>query len=315
VDYYNYSHVLPPGTYQYRFYANDTFGNWNSTAPQTFTISMAPSVLNLSLDGVQGNVTVMPNTTVNVTAFSPNAESDMTVWRNSTVLVSGKSPLFNLSAYDSDTNITVTQPGTQNYSEAAPVTFWVLMYAPPPSSPPPPGNGGGSGGYVPPGNSTNNTSAASGSVSFSLAAEPASLNLDYNESANVTLRISNTGTAHIDVSFIATGVPADWVSGLTPLSIAANEMKELELVVIGKEPGNWTLAVTASAGSVGKSVSVPLSVAEGPQTEAGAGPTGLFALAAPALSEEMLILMVFGAVAVALLCLFTSMMRREEYSY
>jgi hypothetical protein len=105
---------------------------------KTFVLPKASPAVGIFLDGAQGNVTVSPNSTVNITAISSDAESDITVWSNSAVLASGRSVVFDLGAYGNDTNITVTQPSSQNYSEAVPVTLWVLMNVSAPS-----GGGGG----------------------------------------------------------------------------------------------------------------------------------------------------------------------------
>jgi len=66
---YNYSVILPAGTYYWKSYANDTSNNQNSSDTWIFTISKADNPVNLYLNGTQNdNKTYIYPENVNATA-------------------------------------------------------------------------------------------------------------------------------------------------------------------------------------------------------------------------------------------------------
>jgi len=83
-DMYNYSIVLPPGTFNWTSYANDSAGNWSSSDMWTFTIGKG--VLSLSITANQ-NVTYPTSTTV-MGIETNDGDSDLTyqLWRGSTLV-------------------------------------------------------------------------------------------------------------------------------------------------------------------------------------------------------------------------------------
>jgi len=75
---------LPVGNYYYRWYANDTFNNWNSTNPINYQVSIAPTNITLYLNetgwiGIANktypNATIV-NATINISSLQINVELD-----------------------------------------------------------------------------------------------------------------------------------------------------------------------------------------------------------------------------------------------
>jgi len=123
--YYKIFEDLPAGFYTYRWYANDTSNKWNSTDFLSFTINKATPVVKLSLNNLEGNITVLNQSTiVNYTAqlITPII-GVIELWTNYSDGIykqwkAGASPLVNL------TNMTVLGTyrwtanftGNQNYT-------------------------------------------------------------------------------------------------------------------------------------------------------------------------------------------------------
>ena len=84
---YNYSVVLPAGSFTWKSYANDSYGNWNVTDNWSFTISKASSQIHLALNGTESNKTYTYPDFVNATAWiqTPSGANG-TLFRNGTVL-------------------------------------------------------------------------------------------------------------------------------------------------------------------------------------------------------------------------------------
>jgi len=105
-NYYYNSTPLKAGTYQFRFVANDSFGNSNATSIQYFIISKAPTSTNTLLNGTDGdksyNQYQIANFTVhvNISGKTVKLNSNMTGFSQQ----SGTTPLYNY------TNL--TQAGT-----------------------------------------------------------------------------------------------------------------------------------------------------------------------------------------------------------
>jgi len=65
---YNYSIVLPAGTFNWTSYANDSAGNWSNSNTWTFTIGKGPTEIKLWLNNIEGNKSYNLNDIANFTA-------------------------------------------------------------------------------------------------------------------------------------------------------------------------------------------------------------------------------------------------------
>lgn len=114
---YNYSAVLPAGIWQWKSYANDTNGNWNSTTTWAFTISNASNPVNIYLNGtLNENKTYTYPQAINATATSEGGT--VYIYRNNTHITNGTSPqneyvLLGYATYVYKINAT----GNQNYTD------------------------------------------------------------------------------------------------------------------------------------------------------------------------------------------------------
>ncbi len=114
---YNYSVILPAGTFNWTSYANDTSGNWNLTNTWVFTISNASNPINIYLnDTLNSNRTYTYPQAINATATS--AEGTVYIYRNEIHVVNGTSPrseliLLGYGVYVYKVNAT----GNANYSD------------------------------------------------------------------------------------------------------------------------------------------------------------------------------------------------------
>jgi len=111
VSIYNYSIVLPAGTFNWTSYANDTSNNWNVSSTWTFTIGngTVPLILsnNTSLSGTY------PYST-NITGSGCPAQINCTLYRNDTGSLGSASDLAQLGV--GVYNYTYNTSGNQNYS-------------------------------------------------------------------------------------------------------------------------------------------------------------------------------------------------------
>jgi len=116
---------LAVGTYNYRWYANDTSNNWNNTGTQTYTINKTASTVNLLLDVTDANITVEVGSTVNITGQLITGENIVELYQDGVLINSGTTPLQNLTLFDTlgTYNITVTYPATENYSSSTETHF------------------------------------------------------------------------------------------------------------------------------------------------------------------------------------------------
>lgn len=117
--YYNTT-VLPAGRYNYRFMANDSFGNQNTTSDSSFTIAKAPTEVHLYLDNIQGDRTYTQNeianftATVNVSELAVSISTNITGWTEP----SGITAVYNTNqlTYIGVFNITGYTVGNVNYT-------------------------------------------------------------------------------------------------------------------------------------------------------------------------------------------------------
>jgi hypothetical protein len=112
---------LPAGNYSYKWYANDTTGNWNSTGTFTYIVNKASPAVNLLLDGVAADKNVSYTTQTNATGFETNVgDSDVTftLYRNGVAIGNGSS-VSDVQTLGANTYIyTYNTSGGANYTSA-----------------------------------------------------------------------------------------------------------------------------------------------------------------------------------------------------
>lgn len=117
---YNYSVFgLPTGSYYYKWYANDTINNEAETPKYEYVVNKADPGLNLYLDGVQNNKTILEDNNVNITAtLSACAGSTIQVYQDGTIINNAVSPATNITLFSEPGyyNITASFSGCENYS-------------------------------------------------------------------------------------------------------------------------------------------------------------------------------------------------------
>jgi hypothetical protein len=111
---------LAAGTYNYKWIANDTFGNQNVSLLQEYKINKAIGIVQLLLNGIGNNITIALNTSLNVSASSPYPS--FSLYRNG-VNVSNENNRF-VQLPVGFYNYTFVYPGNQNYSGVA-MTYFV----------------------------------------------------------------------------------------------------------------------------------------------------------------------------------------------
>ncbi|MEM4247894.1 MAG: hypothetical protein QXH80_01385, partial [Candidatus Nanoarchaeia archaeon] len=104
--------ALAAGTYNYRWYANDTANNWNSTPAFTFTIDKAITALLLSYNP---SSTVSYGTQSNVSCTANNAESSPTITRGGVGVSNPDVQTLAAGNY----NYACTSATTQNYTSGS----------------------------------------------------------------------------------------------------------------------------------------------------------------------------------------------------
>lgn len=117
---YNYSSILPAGTYYWKSHANDTTGQFNSTDKWAFTIAKASSILNLTLNGTESNINLDDGDTIdlNCSTISGDATTTLELYNNGTLINTGTSPLGNTTTFSGvgTFNITCYYTSSQNYT-------------------------------------------------------------------------------------------------------------------------------------------------------------------------------------------------------
>lgn len=108
---------LAAGTYNYRWYANDTSNNVNSTVVTTFTVSQAVSSALLYLNGNRSNVAAIYSTQTNASAYAQNGT--VTLYRDGAAVNNPEIASLAVGTY----NYTALNPGNQNYSSSSEIWF------------------------------------------------------------------------------------------------------------------------------------------------------------------------------------------------
>ncbi|MFH0875954.1 MAG: PGF-pre-PGF domain-containing protein [archaeon] len=117
VFFYNITN-LPAGIFYWKYYANDTSGNVNSTNNFTYIVNRANSTVNLTIDGIDSNTTANQNTAVNITAYIVDGDHRIEIWNNSVLMNNGTDYISNITTYSLSAtyNLTAYYPLSENYS-------------------------------------------------------------------------------------------------------------------------------------------------------------------------------------------------------
>ncbi len=110
---------LAAGTYNYRWYANDTVNNVNSTSIQTYTISNATGDITLLINGSAANQIAPYNTQTNASAATQFGV--VTLYRNATDVTGDNNVFVTLGV--EYYNYTAVSSGDQNHSSASITRF------------------------------------------------------------------------------------------------------------------------------------------------------------------------------------------------
>jgi len=111
---------LLPGTYNYKWHANDTSDNWSSTDMLIFTVNKISSEVNLLLNDTDGNLTINKGDSVNIKAELLEGEGIIKLYQNDVLIDEGVSPLTNSPSYDTEGtyDIAVFYPETEIYASS-----------------------------------------------------------------------------------------------------------------------------------------------------------------------------------------------------
>ena len=114
---------LAAGTYGYRWYANDTAGQWNSTNLLSYVINRAdPSAfMHLALNGVEADLSIVYGTQSNATGWFELSSQDLTfnLYRNSSLVATG-SPASEIALLGAGVYVyEYNTSGGQNYTAAS----------------------------------------------------------------------------------------------------------------------------------------------------------------------------------------------------
>ena len=115
---YQYSKILPAGTHYWKSHANNSESVWNSTDTWLFTIARATPIINLTLNGSAGNITMYEDNSVWLNGTTITGDNiKLLLYKNGSLINNDTSPsnytLFDNAGYY---NITLIYPESQNYT-------------------------------------------------------------------------------------------------------------------------------------------------------------------------------------------------------
>ena len=114
---------LPAGSYNYKWYANDTAGNWNSTGTFTYTINKMPTTTQLYIDGAQANKTITYGTQSNATAIT--SVGSVILYRDGNNVSNPEIATLGVGIY----NYTAVNTGDSNYLPSSETWFLTVNKA------------------------------------------------------------------------------------------------------------------------------------------------------------------------------------------
>jgi hypothetical protein len=114
---YNFSIILPAGTFNWTSYANNSTNNWNSSGTWTFTIGLADNPVHLYLNNsIDQNKTYIYPQAINATSTATSGT--VYLYRNESPVANGTSPINETILLGNGTYVyKVNATGNQNYSD------------------------------------------------------------------------------------------------------------------------------------------------------------------------------------------------------
>ena len=120
---------LAAGTYNYRWYMNDTSNNWESTTSLSYVINKVETSVNLLLNGTDDNLTIDYGEAVNMSATLSISDT-VTLYVDGVNSGSGTGYVENGTTLGVGVhNITASYAGSENYS-ASSETHWLTVKSP-----------------------------------------------------------------------------------------------------------------------------------------------------------------------------------------
>ncbi|MEK6898727.1 MAG: Ig-like domain-containing protein [Nanoarchaeota archaeon] len=109
---------LGVGTYSYRWWANDTQGNLNSSGLRYYTVAQATGNVTLYLNHSFANITIAQGTSIRLNATLVAGTGTISLYNNGTLINSGSSPISNLTTFTNIGiyNITAIYSGNNNFT-------------------------------------------------------------------------------------------------------------------------------------------------------------------------------------------------------
>jgi hypothetical protein len=119
--------TLGVGSYNYRWFANDTTGNVNNTETGVYEVDQATSSIYLYLDNARSDLTIYNSTKIDINATLISGEDVITISMDTVIYNSGNSPLYNNTNF-TDAPVVHTfkadYASTQNYTASS--ETWTL---------------------------------------------------------------------------------------------------------------------------------------------------------------------------------------------
>lgn len=111
---------LKAGIHTFKWFANDSNGDFNETALTNYTINQASSQIFTYLNGIRGNATIMNGSSILFNATLNLGLGTVNLYSNGNLLISGISPISNLSFYNLQNNYTILSnySGNENYTSS-----------------------------------------------------------------------------------------------------------------------------------------------------------------------------------------------------
>ncbi|MCK4997836.1 hypothetical protein KAS08_06060, partial [Candidatus Pacearchaeota archaeon] len=127
---------LAAGAYNYNWgaYGSGPKNNINTSGIYSYTINKANSLVNLTLNDSESNITIFRLSSTNLTCSQISGDSSsasLRLYKNGTLINQGISPISNLTTFTTEglENITCIYETTQNYTTTS-KTFWVNITQP-----------------------------------------------------------------------------------------------------------------------------------------------------------------------------------------
>jgi surface protein len=128
---YNYSAILPAGSYYWKSYANDSANQWNESDSWTFVVLQASTSINLTVNGSKENYTVASGDNLTVNCSLVSGPGPIYLYNNGVLINNGSNNISNLTIFTSvgTYNLTCSHGSSQNYS-ASSESYFVTVPAP-----------------------------------------------------------------------------------------------------------------------------------------------------------------------------------------